>query len=89
MEAMRAGIPVIAPAVGGIPELVDDRIGRLYSPEGGAEAVLAALTALAGLPRKEAEALRAAAQSRWNERCRSDLLLARLFPEAAKGGDEA
>ena len=89
MEAMHAGIPVIAPAVGGIPELVDDSVGRLYPPEGGAEAVVAALTAVSQLSREEAEALRAAAQSRWNERCRSDLLLTRLFPEAAKGGDEA
>ena len=89
MDAMRAGIPVVAPDVGGIPELVDDSVGRLYPPEGGAEAVLAALTVIAKQSRDEAEALRAAAQSRWNERCRSDLLLTRLFPEAAKGGDEA
>jgi len=88
MEAMRAGLPVIAPALGGIPELVDGAVGRLYPPEGGADAVRGALAWLAGLPRGEAEALRAASQARWNERCRSDTLLETLFP-AAEGTDEA
>ncbi len=84
MEAMRAGLPVVAPDIGGLPELVDGENGRLYPPEGGAEAVREALAWLAGLPRERAEALRAASQARWNERCRSDRLLEMLFPEAAK-----
>ncbi len=88
MEAMRAGLTVIAPRVGGIPELVDGQIGRLYAPEGGAEAVREALGWLAGLSRAEAETLRAAAQARWNERCRSDALLAKLFPEVAGEADK-
>ncbi len=88
LEAMRAGLTVIAPRVGGIPELVDGQIGRLYAPEGGAEAVREALGWLAGLSRAEAETLRAAAQARWNERCRSDALLAKLFPEVAGEADK-
>ncbi len=86
MEAMRAGLAIIAPNVGGIPELVDAQAGRLYEPQGGAQAVRDALGWLAGLQREEAERLRAASQARWNERCRSDVLLGRLFPEARKEG---
>jgi colanic acid/amylovoran biosynthesis glycosyltransferase len=84
MEAMRAGLPIIAPNVGGIPELVDAQVGRLYDPLGGAQAVREALIWLAKLPQEEAEGLRAASQARWNERCRSDVLLGRLFPQAGK-----
>ena len=88
MEAMRAGLPIVAPAVGGIPELVDEAVGCAYAPEGGAEAVAAALQTIAGQTAEQAEAMRAAAQARWNERCRSDRLLETLFPDAAKGAEE-
>jgi len=87
MEAMRAGLPVIAPAIGGIPELVDDAIGRVFKPEGGAQAVLDALSQIATLPSADAETMRAASQARWNARCRSDRLLETLFSEAGKGTD--
>lgn len=87
MEAMRAGLPVVAPAIGGIPELVDHAIGRVYAPAGGAQAVLDALSQIAALPPKDAETMRAASQARWNARCRSDRLLETLFPEAGKGTD--
>ena len=89
MEAMRAGLPVVAPAVGGIPELVDDAVGRLYPPEGGAEAVLQALSRIAQQTREQAEATRAAVQARWVEQCRSSTLLAQLFPEDAKEARES
>ena len=80
MEAMRAGILTIAPRINGIPELVDETVGRLYAPEGGAAALREALAAIAALPRETAEAMRAAAQARWNERCRGERLLQTLFP---------
>ncbi len=79
MEALRFGIPVIAPDLGGIPELVDDTVGALYPPEGGARAVADALSAFAALPRERVEAMREAAQRRWDERCRADRLLPLLF----------
>jgi glycosyltransferase involved in cell wall biosynthesis len=84
MEAMRVGLPTVAPALGGIPELVDAETGVLYPPQGGAQAVLAALLSVAHLPPAKAEAMRRAAQARWNERCRVDRLLPRLFPEATE-----
>ena len=57
MEAMRHGIPVIAPRVGGIPELVTPDVGFLYAPEKGEKGVLEALNRFAALPREEAEAI--------------------------------
>lgn len=84
MEAMRAGIRVVAPRVGGIPELVNESFGRLYAPEGGAKAVLEALTAMAELPLSATLAMREAAQNCWNTRWRSEALLDALFPEAKK-----
>lgn len=87
MEAMHAGMTVVAPRINGIPELVDESFGRLYSPEGGAPALRAALEEMAALPRDTALAMRMAAQQRWNERCRSEKLLETLFPENVKGAN--
>ena len=33
MEALALGVPVVAPAVGGLPEVVDERSGILVSPD--------------------------------------------------------
>lgn len=89
MEAMRAGILIVAPEINGIPEMVDESFGLLYSPSTDADALRAALERIAALPREKALAMRKAAQARWNERCRSDRLLETLFPEAVEGGGKA
>jgi len=81
MEAMRFGVPVIAPRIGGIPELVDDKVGMLYDPQKGADGVLEALGVFAALPKERIMAMRRAAQERWNERCRSEALLPLVFEE--------
>ena len=82
MEAMRHGTPVIAPAVGGIPELVTPEVGWLYEPAEGAQGVLRALEKLAALSREEAEAMRQRTREHWNEHYCSSALLGRLFPDA-------
>ena len=84
MEAMRHGTPVIAPAVGGIPELVTPEVGWLYQPEEGAQGVLRALEKLAALSQEEAEALRQRTRERWNEDYCSSALLPKLFPDARR-----
>jgi len=51
-EAMAAGVPVVAPAAGGIPDVVDDeRTGFLYPP-GDVKAMAEAITVLLEDPEK-------------------------------------
>lgn len=54
LEAMRAGLPVVASNVGGVPELVDEKTGFLVSPE-DATALARALGQLLGNPEIRAE----------------------------------
>jgi len=84
MEAMRHGTPVIAPAVGGIPELVTPEVGWLYQPEEGAQGVLRALETLAAFTQEEAETMRRNVREYWNEHCCSSSLLPKLFPEPVR-----
>jgi glycosyltransferase involved in cell wall biosynthesis len=48
MEAMQAGLPVVATRVMGIPELVDEELSGLLVPPGRSEPLAAALARLAG-----------------------------------------
>ncbi|MGO9095331.1 MAG: glycosyltransferase [Bryobacteraceae bacterium] len=48
MEAMAAGLPVVATAVGGVPELVEDGVTGILAPRGDLRALKSALEALAG-----------------------------------------
>lgn len=43
LEAMAVGTPVIAPALGGIPELIGDGVGGVLTPPGDPEVVAAAI----------------------------------------------
>ncbi len=50
LEAMAVGVPIVATAVGGIPEMVDDARTGLLVPPGDPEALAEALLALLGDP---------------------------------------
>ena len=80
MEALHAGIPVVAPAIGGIPELVDGSVGCLYELDGGVDAVIAAIRSIYDQSAEETEHMHMAAQACWRERCAIDTLLPQLFP---------
>ncbi len=79
MEAMRCGVPAIAPRVGGIPELITPDVGWLYAPEDGVQGILAALRALEGQTRGQADQMRRVARERWERDYCSAALLPRLF----------
>ncbi len=64
-QAMAAGMPVIATAVGGVPGLVDDGVTGFVVPPGDGQAAGAALARLMsdeGLRRRMGEAARAKAE---------------------------
>ena len=86
MEALYAGIPIIGPKIGGIPELVDETVGCLYNPDGGAEAVAAAIQTINRQTAEEAEGMRMSAQERWKECCMLVNLLPQIFPEITGEG---
>ncbi|MHB1340197.1 MAG: glycosyltransferase family 4 protein [Coriobacteriia bacterium] len=48
LEAMAAGVPVVASSVGGVPELLDDEVEGLLVPPGDAAALSLALGRIAG-----------------------------------------
>jgi hypothetical protein len=60
MEAMAAGLPVVATAVGGVPELVADGQTGLLVPPGDVRSFADALTCLAGNPGRRCEMAMAA-----------------------------
>lgn len=60
MEAMAARLPVVATAVGGVPELVEDGVSGLLVPAGDGEKLAGALVSLAGDPAKRQAMGRAA-----------------------------
>ncbi|MEG0900715.1 MAG: glycosyltransferase, partial [Clostridia bacterium] len=82
MEAMRCGVPAIAPAVGGIPELVTPGTGILYAPERGADGLREALEQLCSMSLAQTREMRENAKMRWERSCASRALLPKLFPEA-------
>ena len=69
MEAMAASLPVVATAVGGVPELVEDGVQGILVPAGDGAALTEAVRTLAGNPERRrvmAYAARARAMSSFN-----------------------
>ena len=88
MEAAACGVPVVAPAVGGIPELVQDgETGLLARPDDIASLVVALERLLrdAELRRRLGSAARRRAQEKFSVRHQADSLLA-LWSEALADG---
>ena len=67
MEAMSAGVPVVATAVGGVPEIVSHRKnGLLLEPDPEVADVSSAIEAFADMPEAEYRTYAHAAWSTWN-----------------------
>jgi len=93
MEAMSHEKPVLAPAITGIPELVEDRrTGFLYAPGSQSDFVNAVLwiyanqSSLTGLRRAAAAKVATSFNRQRNLRCFADQFLSRISPF---GGDHA
>jgi glycosyltransferase involved in cell wall biosynthesis len=69
MEAFSAGIPVMATAVGGTAEIVDDSVGKLLPPSPTTEEIAAAIREFHELPDAEKTTLRQRAFQRYSEQC--------------------
>jgi glycosyltransferase involved in cell wall biosynthesis len=76
LEAFAAGVPVLARAVGAVPELVEDGVSGLLLPSLGAAEVAAAAERL--LDDAEAERMGVAAWATWRERYSPERGLANL-----------
>lgn len=86
-EAMARAVPVVAAAVGGIPEMVDDEVGKLVPPE-DASALAAGIRELL-VSKAEIDRRGAAARARVRERFNLDVEVARmsrLLSETAQRG---
>lgn len=81
VEALAAGLPVVATRVGGLPDVVCDQVGRLVPPQ-DAEAMAGAIVELLGDP--EGLQRMGAAAPRWAENFSAEIMfesLDRLYAE--------
>jgi len=65
MEALSFGIPVMATAVGGVPELVSNHVGHLLPADPTTEEVAEALLSFIHLPQDQRNQKRQAARTSW------------------------
>ncbi len=71
MEAQSCGIPVIATSVGGTPEIVSDKVGKLIRPNPAPEEIASAIDSLLEDPRTFSER-RSASKENWNKTFNAD-----------------
>jgi len=91
LEAMAAGLPVVATAVGGLPGLIDDGVSGVLVPAGDEQGLRRALAALREDPAR-ASAIAARGQARARERHSGEAMVRRylaLYAEAAQAGRRA
>jgi L-malate glycosyltransferase len=98
LEAMQAGIPVVATSVGGVPEVVTAGVNGVLVPAGSAEALADAIGPLIGsaaLRKEYGDRARATVEQRFTEQHYVDALAAlyrelsvRLKPDTTGAGSE-
>jgi glycosyltransferase involved in cell wall biosynthesis len=72
MEAQSFGIPVVAPRVGGVPEIVSDGNGRLFDADASPLTIANLITEVLELPPGDYGALRRQAFQNWKTRYNAD-----------------
>lgn len=83
MEALASGIPILAPNVGGISEIIDEKVGVLLHPNFEQQELWQNIKKIKELPDNQYLYLRNQAYSRYNEKCNASenarLLATRLL----------
>lgn len=79
LEAMAAGLPVVATSVGGVPEVIDETMGALVAPEDPATLAEAIAVRLDRTAMASAQAALAAARARQFDAAQADERYASLF----------
>lgn len=72
MEAQSFGIPVIAPRVGGVPEIVSEQTGRLFDPDASPLTIANAISAVLEQTPGDARAMRQQAYQNWKAHYNAD-----------------
>jgi glycosyltransferase involved in cell wall biosynthesis len=72
MEAQSFGIPIVGPAVGGVPEIVNPSCGRLFPVDATPEMISHAIREILTLPVDQYQSLRTNAIENWNMRFAAD-----------------
>jgi glycosyltransferase involved in cell wall biosynthesis len=72
MEALSAGIPVLATAVGGTPEIVDDTVGRLIDVNTDEKRLAKHIEWFINARKDKVNELRANAFKRYSDKCDMD-----------------
>ena len=83
MEAQSFGVPCMAPAICGIPEIVNDENGYLVAPQAKEDEIVMVL-AKALIDNKELQIKRMKSYENWKEKCDSDVNI-KNFSELLKG----
>jgi glycosyltransferase involved in cell wall biosynthesis len=79
MEAISFGIPVIATAVGGVPEIVTKKTGVLLDPDNCVEELVSALYHLNNMANCEKQALRESCRRYWENNFMADRQYAKFI----------
>jgi glycosyltransferase involved in cell wall biosynthesis len=91
VEALSAGVPVVAAAVGGVPELVRDGVDGVLVPPDDSSALLGALAALVADDARRAAFSVAAARRTWDAHAAAAVAgaLAAVYAEVTGAGTDA
>jgi glycosyltransferase involved in cell wall biosynthesis len=84
MEAQSFGIPVVAPEVGGVSEIVSERTGRLFNVDASPLTIGQLICEILELASDDAKAMRQAAFQNWNTRYNADRNFSTFVDEIQK-----
>jgi glycosyltransferase involved in cell wall biosynthesis len=89
MEAQSYGVPIVALAVGGVPEVVQGETGTLLSPDSSTEAIAEALAGALGPGRFDADRIRSLCASRFDASVNYEAFADSVLSLCSAGGSGA